>query len=92
VGTFEIWTGVQVRVPDQGEQEMLLIANASNPKPTNGETYRWGTRGNMRLSCLGSTANGYPGEGFLGVDASGNRYFFNVGIERTAVSWISARA
>ncbi len=84
VGTFEIWTGVQVRVPDQGEQEMLLIANASNPKPTNGETYRWGTRGNMRLSCLGSTANGYPGEGFLGVDASGNRYFFNVGIERTA--------
>ena len=84
VGTFEIWTGVQVRVPDQGEQEMLLIANASNPKPTNGETYRWGTRGNMRLSCLASTANGYPGEGFLGVDASGNRYFFNVGIERTA--------
>ncbi|TFZ46691.1 RHS repeat protein [Stenotrophomonas maltophilia] len=84
IASWEIWNGTKVHVPGQGEQEVLLIANATNPKPTNGDTYRWGTRGNMRFSCLASTANGYPGEGFLGVDATGNRYFFNVAVERSA--------
>ena len=81
----EMWSGTFAHLPGQGDQEMLYIGGAApNPKPVNGGTYYWGTRGDMRLSCLDATANGYPGQGFVGLDSAGNRYFFNVGIEREA--------
>lgn len=81
----EVWTGTFAHLPGEGDQELLYIGGgAANPKPVNGGPYYWGTRGNLRMSCLANTTNGYPGEGFLGVDTAGNRYFFNVGLERNA--------
>ncbi len=81
---YEVWTGNKAHIPGGSDQELLYIGAAGtvNPRPTDGAIYNWGTRGNLRFSCLPATANGYPGEGFLGVDGEGNRYFFDVGIER----------
>lgn len=86
ISPYEVWSGNMLHLPGEGDQEMLFIGNADtpNPRPTDGTTYNWGTRSSMRFSCLSGTANGYPGEGFLGLDGAGNRYFFNVGIERNA--------
>ncbi|KAF1055453.1 MAG: hypothetical protein GAK43_00247 [Stenotrophomonas maltophilia] len=83
---WEIFTGYSAHLPGEGDQSMLYIGGAgrTDPKPSDGVVYNWGTRNNMRLTCLPGTTNGYPGEGFLGVDSQGNRYFFNVGQERAA--------
>jgi len=84
VNLYEIWNGNSAHIPGQGDQELLYIgaSDTPNPRPTDGAEYKWGTRGNLRFSCLPNTANGYPGEGFLGVDGDGNRYYFDVGVER----------
>lgn len=83
VNTYEVWSGNTAHIPGESDQELLYIGGAAtNPRPTDGAVYNWGTRGSLRFSCLPATANGYPGEGFLGVDGNGNRYFFNVGAER----------
>jgi len=86
VSPYEVWSGHMAHLPGNGDQEMLFIGSAEtpNPRPSDGAVYNWGTRSGMRFSCLPSMANGYPGEGFLGLDGNGNRYFFNVGIERGA--------
>lgn len=83
---YEAWSGNKAHIPGSSDQELLYIGGLNNPHPTDGGIYNWGTRGNLRFSCLATTANGYPGEGFLGLDGEGNRYFFNVGIER----WMGA--
>lgn len=84
INLYEVWSGNTAHIPGEGDQELLYLGGATttNPRPTDGAVYNWGTRGALRFSCLPATANGYPGEGFLGVDGNGNRYFFNVGIER----------
>lgn len=84
VNLYEIWNGNSAHIPGQGDQELLYIgaSDTPNPRPTDGADYKWGTRGNLRFTCLPDTANGYPGEGFLGVDGNGNRYYFDVGVER----------
>ncbi|WP_143014618.1 hypothetical protein [Pseudoxanthomonas sp. CF125] len=38
---------------------------------------RWVTKGFWYFSCTASLASGHPGEGFIGIDPSGNRYTFN---------------
>lgn len=81
----EIWSGNFMHLPGEGDQEILFLESAGNHQvPTDGAAYRWGTRGLHRLSCLPSTSNGYPGEGFVAVDQAGTKYTFDVGIERWA--------
>lgn len=84
INLYEAWSGNSAHIPGEGDQELLYIgsADSTNPRPTDGAAYKWGTRGTLRFSCLPNMANGYPGEGFLGVDGQGNRYYFNVGAER----------
>lgn len=84
VNLYELWNGNSAHIPGQGDQELLYIgaSDTPNPRPTDGAEYKWGTRSNLRFTCLPNTANGYPGEGFLGVDGNGNRYYFDVGVER----------
>lgn len=69
-------------IPGQGEQELLHLVTTNNAVPTIGGPYGWSTRGGLRLSCKASTKNGYPGQGFIAVDANGTKYTFDVGIER----------
>ncbi len=84
VNLYEVWNGNSAHIPGAGDQELLYIgaSDTPNPRPTDGATYNWGSRGNMRFTCLPNTANGYPGEGFVGVDGDGTRYYFDVGVER----------
>lgn len=84
VGSFEVsdfWSGIQLHLPGQGDQEVLHRGTQDHPRPS---AHDWLTRNNIRLSCIPSLRNGYPGEGFIAIDASGTRYFFDWGFERYA--------
>lgn len=76
----EVWTGTQVHVPGRGNQTMMWNGNTGNPQPTDGQSYYWNTRDQMRFRCT-SMLN-YAGEGFIGVDSAGVKYFFNYAIEK----------
>ena len=79
----EIWHGNQLHLPGGGDAE-LLFYNAASAKPNDGQTYTRSARENFRFRCTATTANGYPGEGFIGVDGNGTTYTFNWGLERGA--------
>ncbi|MEL1264111.1 RHS repeat protein [Pseudoxanthomonas putridarboris] len=79
----DIWAGNHMHLPEGGGGELLYLPPSGGAVPSDGATYLWGTSSLHRLTCKPSTANGYPGEGFIAIDTSGNRYFFDVGIERS---------
>ncbi|WP_408951636.1 RHS repeat domain-containing protein [Lysobacter sp. Hz 25] len=81
--TADIWSGTYMHIPGGGDTEMLLLL-ANTVVPNDGATYKWGSRSDHRFRCKPNTSNGYPGEGFIAVDTQGNRYTFDVGIERGA--------
>jgi len=81
-GTSEIFSGYFLRIPGEGDQELTLLAD-EHPRPSDGRTYRWGTRNLYRGSCTSSVDN-YPGEGFSFVDPQGLRYTFGHAITRNA--------
>jgi hypothetical protein len=72
----EYWHGNSLYVPGQGDQEMLLVSSANPSKPAGGPYY-WVTNNQWFFSCLDSTANAVPGEGFLARAPDGTRYWFN---------------
>lgn len=76
----DAWSGYRLRVPGAGDQEISLLGSA-NPRPSDGHTYRWGTREMYRGRCIPSTRN-YPGEGFVFVDPQGTSYTFDHAIVR----------
>ncbi len=65
----EWWDGYYL-VGGDGDSQLLLSQNY-------GAAYPLGTKSNWRVGCLSSTANGQPGEAFLGVAPDGTRYWFN---------------
>lgn len=73
------WKGYHLLMPGQGGQNMLFNADAS----TQG-TYPAVTKDHWRFSCLASTANGQPGEGFLGHAPDGTTYWFDYLVYRDA--------
>lgn len=79
-----IWDGNHLHIPGVADDELLKNTEAKLPAIADGNTYPWVTKGFVRLSCLGNTANGYPGQGFVAVTPSGVRYTFNWGVTRTA--------
>jgi RHS repeat-associated protein len=81
----EIWAGASsMHIPGEGDQELLKNNSPKSPAVTDGQTYPWVTSGDYRIRCLSSTANGYPGEGFVAVSPSGVKYYFNHGVELRA--------
>ena len=76
----EVFSGYHLRIPGKGDQELMLLG-AANQTPTDGRTYRWGTRELYRARCTPSVAN-YPGEGFAIVDPEGTTYTFDYAITR----------
>jgi hypothetical protein len=79
-----IWNGNHLHIPGVADDEMLKNAEAKLPAMADGNNYPWITKGFVRLGCLASTANGYPGEAFVAVTPSGVRYTFNWAVVRTA--------
>lgn len=74
----DYWQGYTMYVPGAGDQDLLAVNTGTNPHiPQDGKTYRWVTAQEWYVSCLSTTANGYPGEGFLVVSPDGTRYTFN---------------
>lgn len=72
---YEYWHGNHLYLPGSGEQ-LMLIAESANV-PTDGQTYYWATKDHWYFSCLSSTANGAPGEGFLARSPDGKKYYFD---------------
>ena len=72
----DFWRGVSISVPGVAGGE-ILMTDPGTTKPTDGPTYKWVTAdGMVHLSCLASIKNG-TGEGFLAIDKSGTRYWFD---------------
>src|SRR5262249_29473359 len=88
VGTItsadNVWNGYDVHMPGSTDSKLLNGGPNAYSSPTDGQTYPWVTKSNMRFRCVASTANGYPGEAFVGVTPEGVKYYFNWGIERSA--------
>ncbi|PSM12623.1 hypothetical protein CV100_16150 [Stenotrophomonas maltophilia] len=77
------WTGLKMELPGNETQEILLRAPENSTVPTmtiNGTTRSFNlvTNRNWMVTCLPSLRNaGFGGEGFLVVDMTGTKYFFD---------------
>lgn len=80
----DFWHGYSMYVPGAGEQTMLVSDAAGVSKPTTGGPYRWVTSNHWHFSCLPTTKNGYPGEGFLAISPDGTKYWFDWVITKNA--------
>ena len=69
------WQGIQLDIPGVASGEMLVSA-AGIAQPTDGQTYRWTTDGQLQLRCITSIANG-SGEGFIAITPDGTEYRFD---------------
>lgn len=78
----DIWSGVRMHLPGEGDREVLANIEAGNKRPSDGATYPWSARDFYSFKCKAATANGYPGEGFIAVAPDGTQITFDVGIER----------
>lgn len=66
------WHGYHLVMPGEGSQDVL----GNDDVATKG-TYTAVTKSHWRFSCLGTTANGAPGEGFLAQAPDGTKYWFD---------------
>ncbi len=73
------WKGYHLVMPGQGSEDML-----SNADLATRSAYPVVTKSHWRFSCLGSTANGQPGEGFLAQAPDGTKYWFDQLVYRFA--------
>lgn len=76
------WNGVQLNVPGMASQTLLTRDPAFTAAPTQAifgttGTFPIVTKGNWAFTCLPTTRNGAPGEGFLGVAPNGDKYWFD---------------
>jgi len=77
------WHGYQLDVPGLGQQEVLRRAAgndlAPDMKQADGSpmTFPLVTANQWQIACVGATANGEPGEGFIAVAPDGTRYTFD---------------
>ncbi|MEY2159389.1 MULTISPECIES: hypothetical protein [unclassified Rhodanobacter] len=86
-----VWDGNHVHIPGGADDELLKNTEAKLPAITDGNTYPWVTKSYYRFGCIGSTANGYPGEAFVAISPDGVRYTFNWVVVRTAPDLLVAR-
>lgn len=71
------WHGYQLVTADGESQDLLWRSASHTQAPQMGMPFPIVTRQFWSIGCLGQTANGHPGEGFLAVDPSGNKYWFD---------------
>ncbi|WP_170113336.1 RHS repeat domain-containing protein [Ahniella affigens] len=78
----DYWLGNMLYVPGSGDDEIMHLPGSAPNRPTDGQTYRWVTKGLWYFSCLPTTANGVAGDAFLARDPKGNKYWFNQFVEK----------
>jgi hypothetical protein len=72
-----VWSGTNLYIPGQGEQELLVNDQPKLPTITDGQSYPWVTANFTRVRCLSQTATGYPGEAFVALTPDGTQYTFD---------------
>lgn len=85
----EIWQGISVHIPGEGERSLLGM-RSQNPKPSTGGPWRATTAQRDMFDCLASVS-GMAGEGFRMTTPTGVKYYFDVATTRTAATlekWI----
>ncbi|MGH8051657.1 MAG: hypothetical protein ACREPB_13445, partial [Arenimonas sp.] len=85
------WHGITINIPGSSHEKLLVSHTSTFSAPADGKSYPWTTLGNVRISCLASTKNGYPGEGFIALTPSGEKYYFDWVIERAAPKLVGPR-
>lgn len=75
------WRGYHLIMPGEGGQDILANLDSASKA-----TYPAVTKQHWRFSCLSATANGQPGEGFLGHAPDGTLYWFDFLVYRGAES------
>ncbi len=86
----EYWSGTQLYVPGQGEQEMLLTVAENAVRPTDGKTYKWVTAGQWYFSCEPTGVG--AGDKFVASAPDGTRYWFDWQASRSASQLSKANA
>ncbi|HET8899885.1 MAG TPA: hypothetical protein VFN09_14030 [Rhodanobacteraceae bacterium] len=76
---YDWWKGYHLLMPGEGGQDVLANADSATKS-----TYPAVTKEHWRFSCLPTTANGQPGEGFLGHAPDGTLYWFDYLVYRPA--------
>ncbi|MEH6421052.1 RHS repeat protein [Pseudomonas sp. CGJS7] len=72
----EYFHGIRLNLPG-GDAQLMLSGFSNPPVPSDGQNYRWATNGDWRFSCVAQLKNGVAGDGFLGRDPDGNKYYFD---------------
>lgn len=80
----KVWTGNSLYLAGAGEEIVMKAISGAYGTPADGNVYPWTTKSNVRLRCLASTANGYPGEAFVAVTPAGEKYFLDWAFEKDA--------
>lgn len=78
-GTFLLddwWQGYELITP-AGRQQLLKRTPENTLAPSTGGPFPAVTSQNWQLACLPATSNGQPGEGFLALSPSGERYYLD---------------
>lgn len=70
----DYWDGNWLHVPWEGDQVLLNHLDSAQPRPAGTVLM---TKNSWAISCLPATKNGYPGEAFLAVSPSGEKYYFD---------------
>ncbi|WP_290888902.1 hypothetical protein [Arenimonas sp.] len=78
----EYWNGISIHLPGRGSTKALGVTSSA-PAPTTGAAYRMTTTERDFLDCI-PMSSGLPGDGFRLTTTSGTRYYFDVGVVRTA--------
>jgi YD repeat-containing protein len=81
-----IGNGYQLHVPGMGDQQLLVNDQSKAPAAASAGTYKWVTVDHWKVSCLSTTANGYPGQAFAAVSPQGVTYTFNWAVVHAAPS------
>ncbi|PTR32894.1 YD repeat-containing protein [Luteibacter sp. OK325] len=72
------WQGYQLRIPGQGNQDLLRRYTTGALTPTvNGLVYNIFTKGNWTIGCLAHASNDSKLEGFLAVSPDGTKYWLD---------------
>ena len=80
----EVWQGIAISIPGRGSTNALGLG-AQVPRPSDGRQYVLSTTERDVLECI-PMKSGLPGEGFRMTTSSGTRYYFDVGVTRTAAT------
>lgn len=89
----DFWNGYRLNIPGDSNKTLLDVRSTANlVRPQTGRTYTLGTKDFWMVSCLPSTKNGYPGEGFLVESPNGLRYYMDWVITKSATTSVTYSA